>query len=735
MAPTSAMAPAGSHVPGSGVAPRGCLSPVGECVATATGEAIRSAPGASTREGRTASRRGICPLPLHEPTSAGPVTAPPRGLRGVRRGNRWRAAVIVLSAALCAEPGAHAQAPGVSGGSPLIAAVRNGDVAELRARLAGPIDVNARQPDGATALHWAVHHEDVVAADLLIGAGADAEAANDLGVTPLLMACRRGHGALVERLLAAGADADAALPSGETALMAAARAGSLEAVNALLARGARVNAAEATRGQTALMWAAANRRPAVTRALLDHGADVGGRTVTRRRVYNMGGSRSAGSASRGIALEEVVEGGSTALLFAARSGDVESARLLLAAGADVDDRAADGNTALVVAAHGGHGSLAALLVRAGADPNAAPLGYTALHAAVLRGTLRDRGVPNDDRGAGVPLVRALLAHGADPDPRLARGTPVRRWSHDFAFMDRWVGATPFWLAAHFLETEIMQILADAGADPRAPNRAGATPLMAAAGLGYNRGGGSAFIRDRRDFSSYNPVESAALGSAIPAAEERQTVAAVAAVLALGARVNAANDAGDTALHAAASHGMNSVIELLADHGADLDAENRRGQTPAALAVYADGIAGDRYLREDTAALLRSLVDAASAPRPAAPRARPDAPHAPPEARSRINPVAATPESAAAGAAAYAAHCAACHGATGRGDGALAAAAAAYGPRPSNLADPTWRHGGRDGEIFTAIRDGIGPDFAMDAFGDRLSETDIWNLVNFIRSLR
>ena len=659
----------------------------------------------------------------------------PRVVPGTARAPAGRTALVALLAvAVCAASGAARAQTAAPGGSELIAAVRNGDAAELRARLAGPVDVNARQPDGATALHWAVHHEDVVAAELLIGAGADADAANDLGVTPLLMACRRGHGALVARLLAAGGDANAALPSGETALMAAARAGSVEAVNALLARGAPVNAAEATRGQTALMWAVANRRPAVTRVLLDHGADVGARTVTRRRVYNMGGSRSAGSASRGMALEEVVEGGSTALLFAARSGDVESARLLLAAGADVHDTAADGNPALIVAAHGGHGSLAGLLLRAGADPDAAPLGYTALHAAVLRGTLRDRGVPNDDPGAGVPLVRALLAHGADPDPRLARGTPVRRWSHDFAFMDRWVGATPFWLAAHFLETEMMQVLADAGADPRAPNRDGATPLIAAAGLGYNRGGGSAFIRDRRDFSSYNPVESAALGSTIPAAEERRTVAAVAAALVLGARVNAANDAGDTALHAAASHGMNSVIELLTDHGADLQAENGRGQTPADLAVYADGIAGDRYVREDTAALLRTLGNAAPGPR-RDPRARPAVPAAPPEARAPANPVAATPASVAAGAAAYATHCAACHGATGRGDGALAAAAAAYGPRPSNLADPTWRHGGGDGEIFTAIRDGIGPDFFMDAFGDRLSETDIWNLVNFLRSLR
>ena len=674
---------------------------------------------------------------MHWLATAGSATTAADGLSRPRL--RCRAATVlvaVVGAAFVAASGAaRAQTAAPSGVSLLITAVRNGEVDELRARLAGPVDVNAGQPDGATALHWAVHHEDVVAADLLISAGADVNAANDLGMTPLLMACRRGHGALVERLLAAGADANAALPSGETALMAASRAGGLRAVNALLARGARVNAAEPTRGQTALMWAVANRRPAVTRALLDAGADVGARTATRRRVYNMGGSRSAGSASGGIALEEVAEGGNTALLFAARSGDVESARLLLAAGADARDSAADGNPALVVAAHSGHGSFAALLLRAGADPNAAPLGYTALHAAVLRGTLRDRGVANDDPGAGLPLVRALLAHGADPDPRLARGTPVRRWSHDFAFMDRWVGATPFWLAAHFLETEMMQVLAAAGADPLAPSRNGTTPLMAAAGLGYNRGGGSAFIRDRRDFSSYNPVESAALGSSIPAAEERRTVEAVETALGLGARVNAANDAGDTALHAAAAHGMNRVIALLADHGADPLAENRRGQTPADLAVYADGIAGDRYVREDTAALLRTLADAAPVPRPAAPRVRPGVSDAPPEARVPANPVAATPASVAAGGAAYAAHCAACHGATGRGDGALAAAAAAYGPRPSNLADPAWRHGGGDGDIFTAIRDGIGPDFAMDAFGDRLAETDIWDLVNFIRSLR
>ena len=659
-------------------------------------------------------------------------------------------ALLLAGLLLAASAAVRGQADLAPAASPLVAAVRAVDVSGVRALLADAADVNARQPDGATALHWAMHREHVEISDLLVGAGADVDAVNDLGVTPLLMASARGHGELVERLLAAGADPNGALASGETALMAAARTGSLEAVNALLDAGARVNVTESTRGQSALMWAVANRHPAITRALLDRGADVHARTGTRRRVYNMGGSRSAGSASRGIALEEVTLGGSTPLLFAVRSGDLESARLLVAAGADVHDTAADGNTALNIAAHSGHGSLAAFLLAEGADPNAAPLGYTALHAAVLRGTLRDRGVANDDPGAGVPLVRALLEHGADPNVRLTRGTPVRRWSHDFAFMDRWVGATPFWLAARFLEVQMMRVLAAAGADPRLPSWDGATPLMAAAGQGYNRGGGSAFIRDRRDFSSYNPVESAALGSTIPAAEERLAREAVAAALELGADVDAANDAGDTALHAAASHGMNSVIELLASRGADLRAENRRGQTPLALAVYADGIGGDRFVREDTAALLRSLAAAdGAAARPAEPYERPavrvrtDAaeaahpagPHAHPEARALTNPVAATSDSVAAGAALYTRHCATCHGPTGRGDGPLAAATAAYGARPSNLADATWRHGASDGEIFVAIRDGIGPDFAMDAYGGRLTESDIWHLVNYLKRLR
>ena len=191
-------------------------------------------------------------------------------------------------------------------------------------------DVNAAQSDGATALHWAAYREDLETAALLIQAGADVNAANDLGVTPLLMACTNGHADLVEALLAAGADPNAALPSGETPLLAASRAGSPGAVESLLATRRRRERRRADAGPDAAD--VGRRQPA-----------CGGRggAHCRRRRHQRALARSAtayttwaatgpaGSASSVIPLEEVAIGGSTPLLFAARSGDVESARLLL----------------------------------------------------------------------------------------------------------------------------------------------------------------------------------------------------------------------------------------------------------------------------------------------------------------------------------------------------------------------------------------------------------------------
>jgi len=93
-----------------------------------------------------------------------------------------------------------------------------------------------------------------------------------------------------------------------------------------------------------------------------------------------------------------------------------------------------------------------------------------------------------------------------------------------------------------------------------------------------------------------------------------------------------------------------------------------------------------------------------------------------------NPVAATPESVASGRRTYRRMCALCHGAEGKGDGGGAGA----GGTPADLTAGRWRYGGSDGELFSVIHDGTSAD--MQGYGEQLSETDIWNLVNYLHTL-
>ena len=460
---------------------------------------------------------------------------------------------------------------GQSEPSRLAEAVKRQDGAAVRALLEEGTDVNRPQGDGATALHWAVYRDDLETTRRLLAAGAVVGIANDLGITPLWLACNNGSAALAEMLLDAGADSNAALPSGETPLMTAARTGNAEAVRLLLEHDADLDAKEGAHGQTALMWAVAQRHPAVVRVLLEQGASVHDRSNAYPQVVS-----SAGNADpRGVF--EVMQGGYTPLLFAARQGDVDSARLLLAAGADVNVAAASGTSALVVAAHSGHGDLAALLLQAGADPGAADAGYGALHAAVLR--------------ADVKLVQGLLARGADPDAVLKRGAPARRVSADWTLRHAMIGATPFWLAARFREPEILRVLAEHGADPLVA-KDGETAVMAAIQGGTTRG--------RFGIQPPDPDE-----------EGRRIVDAVALALDAGADVNAQTGNGDTALHLAASRRLDDVIRLLAERGAALDARNARGQTPLGVAMSG--------ANADTVELLRGLGATDDGARPPASR--------------------------------------------------------------------------------------------------------------------
>jgi len=422
-------------------------------------------------------------------------------------------------------------------GIPLIDAARNADMAALRSLLTQRVDVNAAAADGTTALHWASYRDDLESADLLIRAGAKVNAPNDLGATPLWAASMNGSAAMVRTLLQAGADPNLALLLGETPLMAASRSGNAEVVAQLLGKGANMNA-RGPRGQTALMWAVSEQHPEVVKALLDRGADL------RAKSDVWSDMMAVPPHGKPEYNRLIPHGGDTALMFAARVGDLASAKLLVAAGANVNDADAWGVSAMVLAAHSGFTEMVEFLLDKGADANAIGPGFTALHEAIMR---------RDER-----MVAALLAHGANPNTPLQTWTPERRSSADFNFAPSLVGATPFWLAAHFHEPSIMRLLVKQGADPLFVLRneyyvndfndrrtQASTALIAALGIG----GGRAWVLPDR------------------AQLEALVLESVTLTIDLGVDVNAVNTDGRTALDIARASKLEPAVKLLMDHGA------------------------------------------------------------------------------------------------------------------------------------------------------------------------
>ena len=474
------------------------------------------------------------------------------------------AAVLVL--AIFAGPGLIAADPTVADSAMV------GDTAAIRALLAQHADINAPQPDGATALHWSVYRNDFALAKLLIEAGANVRAANRDGATPLSLAATTGNAEIIATLLGAGASPNEKLPFGQTALMLAARNGNPAALKALLDHGADVNAKEDLRGTTPLMWAADEAHPDAVKLLIDHGADVKARSAAAARGRGpalgkagdprkqqargavqadaaAGGQGQAAAAQTQFDREGPADGGQlTALVYAARTDDLESVKILLAAGADVNQTTGYGWSPLLVATQNRHYKLAAYLLDHGANPDLANNGgWTPLYLAT-----DNRNIENGDypvRKADMDhldFIKLLLDKGVDVNNRVKEGTETRT-----VFTNQWLderGATAFLRASQSGDLVLMKALLAHGANPRIPTELNVTALQVAAGIGWVEGVTTEW-------------------------SEAENLEAVKLLLDLGVDPNVQAETGRTALHGAAHKGRTAVIQLLVDAGARVDTKD------------------------------------------------------------------------------------------------------------------------------------------------------------------
>lgn len=481
---------------------------------------------------------------------------------------------------------------GFQEGSPVADAAANRDFAKVKALIAQKADVNAAQPDGSTALHWAVYWDNAEAADLLLKAGADTKAATRLNATPLYLAAESGNVAMIEKLLAAGSDPNqTVLSQSETPLMFAARSGNVDAVRVLLDKGAQVDATEKMRGSTALLWAAEQNHAAVLKLLIERGAKVDAKTNVAAAGGGRGGAGAAKGAakgkdaSKGASLAADIgtpaplaaaaskgkaapvddddpdafarppaggNGGITALILAAREGNMEALKILLDGGAPVNQQSANGNTALIVAGMNGNAEVINYLLERGADVNLANAqGWTPLYLTVKARTMEKGTMPNPkvDQEGLYRAIEFMVSHGVDVNARIRGNTEVHN-----GIAATWLreqGATAFLRASFCADLKVMKLLLEYGADPNIATNDKTTALMALSGVGYADG-------FTRDFGS-----------------EEESLEAMKILIDRGADVNAVNADGVSALHGAAHKNFLKGIEYLVSKGGDLSIRSHR----------------------------------------------------------------------------------------------------------------------------------------------------------------
>jgi len=462
-----------------------------------------------------------------------------------------------------------------NGTTALVDAAKNQDFDSVRALLKQHVDVNAPEADGTTALHWAAHWGNLETVEALLSEGANATALNRYGATPLSEAVRIGGAPLIEKLLKAGADPNTLTTAqAETVLMKASREGNVEAVKVLLDHGAEVNVKENFRGQTALMWAAAEGHADIVSMLAAHGAELNLRSYDRDTTLP---KMAAGTPAAPIA-----RGGLTALLFAARQGEIESVKALLDAKADVNAVDSDGNNALTLAILNTHYDLAAILIDRGADANiAAKNGRTALYSAVEMHDVDWSPRPAHkeiDKATSMDIIKSLIDHKANVNAQLTAPAPIEKHAQDMGDKSMGAGTTPFTRAARSADVELMHYLLDHGADPKLVGKDNQTALMVASGVAWT-----------------DHIKGT----------EAEALEAVKLCVSLGIDVNAATDKGETALHGAAHRGSDLIAKYLIDKGANVKARNKRGFTALDLAMGKGGYnGGPGPIHDTTAAIIK-----------------------------------------------------------------------------------------------------------------------------------
>jgi ankyrin repeat protein len=448
------------------------------------------------------------------------------------------AATVLLSAATLA----------AAASSELADAAMNGNKAAVRSLLLKKADVNATQVDGTTALHWAVRADDLETADLLIKAGANVSAANREGVMPIQLAAINGSAAMLEKLIKAGADPNAPLSKfKDTALMLAARTGKVDAMKVLIDHGAQVNAVETWGGTTPLMWAVSERHLPAVKLLLASNADINARSYFVGSAHGRGFEGATPEPpDPKQAVEELAGGWMTPLMFAAREGDLETGRLLVEVGANMNLIAGDSKDALGMAIFNGQYEFASFLIDNHVNVNHADAQrFTPLFWAVDRRDMElgTNGFPWTVTADPLPLIKKLLDAGADPNA-VVNNTPRGRNRNA---SPRIVFASALHRTAFAGDVELAKLLLSYGADPHATSSDRESMLEACAGLALIPG---------YQVSHPNP--------------ERLELAKLL-VEKYGEDVNSADAYGITPLMAAANLGNTSLVQYLIDKGADLGA--------------------------------------------------------------------------------------------------------------------------------------------------------------------